>query len=59
MEQTFESWTDYDNWLVQNYDQFAVYKVEEQGGKIYIQYCNKPDFPAIRDQDYKKPERRV
>ena len=51
MEQTFESWTDYDNWLVQNYDQFAVYKVEEQGGKVQIQYCPKADFPAIRDKD--------
>ena len=59
MEQTFESWTDYDNWLVQNYDQFAVYKVEEQGSKIQIQYCPKADFPAIRDKDYKKPERRI
>ena len=59
MEQTFETWTDYDNWLVQNYDQFAIYKVEEQGGKIQIQYCPKEDFPLIRDQNYKKPERRV
>ena len=59
MEQTFESWTEYDNWLVQNYDQYAVYKVEEQGDKIQIKYCAKADFPAIRDKDYKKPERRL
>ena len=59
MEQTFESWTDYDNWLVQNYDQFAIYKIEEQGGKVQILYCPKADFPAIRDKDYKKPERRL
>ena len=59
MEQTFETWTDYDNWLVQNYDQFAIYKVEEQGGKIHITYCPKADFPNIRNQNYKKPERRI
>lgn len=59
MEQTFENWTDYDNWLVQNYDQFAVYKIDETDSKIHIFYCPKADFPAIRDKDYKKPERRV
>jgi len=59
MEQTFENWTDYDNWLVQNYDQYAVYKIQEQGGKISIEYCLKADFPSIRDKDYKKPERRL
>ena len=59
MEEAFESWTDYDNWLIQNYDKFSVYKVEEQGGKIKVQYCQKADFPAIRDKDYKNPERRI
>ena len=59
MEQTFESWTEYDNWLVQNYDQFSIYKIDESNGQINIKYCAKSDFPAIRDQDYKKPERRV
>ncbi len=59
MEQTFESWTEYDNWLVQNYDQFSIYKIDESNGKINIQYCTKSDFPTIRDQNYKKPERRV
>lgn len=55
----FESWTDYDNWLVQNYENFSIYKVEEASGKIHIEYCNKADFPSIRDKDYKKPERRA
>ena len=59
MEQTFESWTEYDNWLVQNYDQFSIYKIDESNGQINIKYCAKSDFPAIRDQNYKKPERRV
>ena len=59
MTQSFDSWTDYDNWLVQNYDNYAIYKVEESNGKIQIEYCNKADFQAIKDKDYKKPERRV
>ena len=59
MTQTFDSWTDYDNWLIQNYDNNSIYKVEEVGGKIQIEYCAKADFPAIRDKDYKKPERRI
>ena len=36
MTQTFDSWTDYDNWLIQNYDNNSIYKVEEVGGKIQI-----------------------
>ena len=59
MTQSFDSWTDYDNWLVQNYDTFSIYKVEESAGKINIEYCEKADFPAIKDKDYKKPERRM
>ena len=59
MEQTFENWTEYDNWLIQNYDQFSIYKIAEEAGKVHIEYCAKADFPAIRDKDYKKPERRV
>ncbi len=59
MTESFDSWTDYDNWLVQNYDNNSIYKVEEVDGKIQIEYCTKADFPSIRDKDYKKPERRV
>ena len=59
MDQSFENWTDYDNWLVQNYDNFSIYKVQEIDGKITIEYCPKSEFPAIRDKDYKKPERRI
>ena len=59
MEQTFENWTEYDNWLIQNYDSFSVYKITESDGKIIIEYCEKSEFPSIRDKDYKKPERRI
>ena len=59
MTQTFDNWTDYDNWLVQNYDNLSIYKVEESDGKINIVYCDKADFSAIKDKDYKKPERRM
>jgi hypothetical protein len=59
MTQTFDNWTDYDNWLVQNYEQFAIYQLDQVDGKIQAQYCPKAEFPAIRDKDYKKPERRL
>ena len=59
MTQTFDTWTDYDTWLVQNYDENSIYKIDEIDGKIQIEYCLKADFPAIRDKDYKKPERRI
>ena len=58
MTETFENWTDYDTWLVQNYDNNSIYEVNETDGKIVITYCKKEDFPSIRDKDYKKPERR-
>ena len=57
MTKSFDNWTDYDNWLVQNYDQFSIYKVDQTEGKINIEYCSKADFPSIRDKDNKKPER--
>jgi len=59
MTQSFESWTDYDNWLVQNYEKYSVYKLEEVEGKVLAEYCEKKDFPSIRNKDYKKPERRM
>ncbi|MCQ2576834.1 MAG: hypothetical protein MJ162_08810 [Treponema sp.] len=60
MTQVFDNWTDYDNWLVQNYENNSIYKIEEiEGGKLQITYCEKSQFPEIRDKDYKKPERRL
>lgn len=41
---TFSSWTEYDDWLVQNYNDNAIYEVNEAEGKIKIKFCPKKDF---------------
>lgn len=51
MTMTFENWTAYDQWLIANYEQYAVYKVNEVNGKIEIEYCAKEDFEKIKNQN--------
>ena len=43
---TFDSWTDYDDWLIQNYNENAIFSVNEVDGKIQITYCSKAEFAA-------------
>ena len=43
---SFDSWTDYDDWLIQNYKDNAIYDVNEVDGKIQISYCSKEEFAA-------------
>ena len=52
---TFENWTEYDDWLVQNYGENSIYKVNEVNGKIEIEYCDKVDFQAeMKREDEEK-----
>lgn len=51
MTKEFNSWTEYNQWLVQNYKEFDVYKIteEDQGNgpiqkKIIIEYCTKDEY---------------
>lgn len=44
MTQTFENWTAYDDWLIQNYDAYSIYKVEEKDGKIFVEYMEKAEW---------------
>ncbi len=46
MTQTFSSWTDYDNWLIQNYDKYAVISLDENSGKISAEYIEKSEWEA-------------
>ena len=48
MTMSFNSWTEYDDWLIANYQDFAVYKVNENNGKIEIEYCTKEEFEKNR-----------
>ena len=47
MTQSFDSWTDYNDWLIANYVNYNIYKVNEINGKIEIEYCNKGDLDKI------------
>lgn len=38
MTETFSDWTSYDAWLVKNYEQYAVYKLDEIDGKIVAEF---------------------
>ena len=41
MTETFSDWTSYDAWLVKNYEQYAVYKLDEKDGKVVAEYRDK------------------
>ena len=44
MKLEFNSWTDYDDWLIQNYNDFAITSVNEVDGRIVVEYMNKADW---------------
>lgn len=46
MTQTFDNWTDYDNWLIQNYDKYAVTNLNEENGKVTAEYMDKSEWEA-------------
>lgn len=52
----FANWTEYDDWLVQNYAENAIFSVNEVNGHIEIEYCAKPDFQAemAKEENEKK-----
>ena len=50
MTQSFESWTAYDDWLIENYQNYNIYSVNEIDGKIEIEYCNKGEIGKIIEE---------
>lgn len=54
MTATFDDWTSYDDWLIENYPKYNIYKVNEVDGKIEIEYCDKGDLQKIIDGDKSK-----
>lgn len=46
MTQSFGSWTEYDNWLIQNYDKYAVISLNEDQGKISAEFIEKSEWEA-------------
>lgn len=47
---SFDSWTEYDNWLIANYNENSIFKVNEIDGKVEIEYCDKEAFMAYQKQ---------
>lgn len=47
----FSNWTEYDDWLMQNYDDFAITSVEENNGKIEIKYMKKADWETVQKKE--------
>lgn len=46
----FEDWTKYDEWLVQNYEAYSIFELNEVDGKIIAKYCKKSDFAALKTE---------
>lgn len=54
---SFPNWTEYDDWLVKNYSENAIFKVDEIEGHIEIEYCAKSEFQAeMRREDEVKAQ---
>lgn len=40
----FDSWTSYDEWLIKNYDVYSVTDIEENSGKLKVQFMPKEEW---------------
>ncbi len=54
MTQSFSSWTEYDNWLVQNYEQYAIVCVNEENGKVNAEYIEKGEWEKMQKEEEAK-----
>ncbi|WP_191013604.1 hypothetical protein [Treponema zioleckii] len=48
MKASFENWTAYDIWLVQNYSQFDIIDVNEVDGKVEVEYLTKEEYAELK-----------
>lgn len=51
MTQTFSNWTEYDNWLVKNYEQYALTSVNEENGAVTAEFIEKAEWEAIQRKE--------
>ncbi len=54
MTQSFFSWTEYDNWLVKNYEQYAIVSVNEKDGKVNAEYVEKAEWEKMQKEEEAK-----
>ncbi len=54
---SFANWTEYDDWLVKNYAENSIFKVNEVNGKIEVEYCDKSEFQEeMKREDEQKAQ---
>ncbi len=51
MTQTFANWTEYDNWLVKNYEQYALTSVNEENGAVVAEFMEKTEWEALQRKE--------
>ncbi len=51
MTQTFANWTEYDNWLVKNYEQYALTSVIEENGAVVAEFMEKTEWEALQRKE--------
>lgn len=56
MTQTFSSWTEYDNWLIKNYDKYAITSVNENEGKVTAGFIDKAEWEAQQKKEEEKAD---
>ncbi|WP_294429547.1 hypothetical protein [uncultured Treponema sp.] len=44
MTETFNTWTEYDEWLIQNYEAYAMTSLNEIDGKVVVEYMDKAEW---------------
>ena len=44
MTESFNTWTEYDNWLTKHYEEYAITSVNEIDGKIIAEFMSKEDW---------------
>ncbi len=54
---SFANWTEYDDWLVKNYSENSIFKVNEINGKIEVEYCAKTEFQAEIKREEEEKEK--
>ncbi len=59
MTDTFPNWTEYDDWLIANYDKYSIYKLEDNNGSITIEYVEKSEFNELKKQKENEEQKKA
>lgn len=42
----FKNWTEYDDWLIKNYENFCVVSIKDENGCVRADYMEKSEWEA-------------